>query len=118
MLAFHEVIDAHELLVTMPPMVGEDLGVTHVGADCVELGPVGVDKGSGLIWLCEHLGIDAADVVAFGDEYNDHEMLRWAGLGVAMGNASPVTQSFADEVTLTNAEDGVAVVLERLLRRT
>ena len=55
------------------------------------------------------------DVLAFGDGLNDHEMLAWAGWGVAMGNAEPATQELADEVTASNDEDGVALVLERLL---
>ena len=59
------------------------------------------------------LGITAADVVAFGDMPNDVPMLRWAGLGVAMGNAHPDAIAAADEVTATNADDGVARVLER-----
>lgn len=116
LMVFHRTQSAHSLLDTLPPMVGDDLGVTHMGADCVEIGPTGVDKAAGLAWLCEHLAIDAGDVVAFGDEYNDHEMLHWAGHGVAMGNAAPLTRSFADEVALTNGEDGLAVVVERLLR--
>jgi hypothetical protein len=115
LMVFHPVHTSHELLDIVPPLIGDELAVSHMGADAVELGPVGVDKGSGLAWLCGHLGIDAADVVAFGDEYNDHEMLQWAGLGVAMGNAPDATKACADEVTLTNAEDGVAVVVERLL---
>jgi hydroxymethylpyrimidine pyrophosphatase-like HAD family hydrolase len=52
-------------------------------------------------------------VVAFGDMPNDVPMLGWAGLGVAMGNAHPDAVAAADEVTTTNAEDGVARVLER-----
>lgn len=118
LMVFHADESAHSLLETMPPLVGADLAVTHMGADCVEIGPLGVDKASGLVWLCAHLGIAAADVLAFGDEYNDHEMLQWAGHGVAMGNASPITQAFADEVALTNAEDGLAIVVERLLRES
>jgi len=116
LMVFHATESAHSLLDTLPPLVGDDLAVTHMGADCVELGPAGVDKATGLTWLCEHLGIDAAGVVAFGDEYNDHEMLRWAGLGVAMANAPELTRSFADEVAPSNADDGVAVVVERLLQ--
>ena len=49
------------------------------------------------------LGVDAADVVAFGDMPNDLEMLRWAGHGVAMGNAHPALLDVADEVTASNA---------------
>lgn len=59
------------------------------------------------------LGIDAAHIVTFGDMPNDVPMLAWAGLGVAMGNAHPDAVEAADEVTATNAEDGVARVLER-----
>jgi hydroxymethylpyrimidine pyrophosphatase-like HAD family hydrolase len=53
--------------------------------------------------------------VAFGDNLNDHSMLQWAGLGVAMANADRTTQAVADEITVSNDDDGVAVVLERLL---
>jgi Cof subfamily protein (haloacid dehalogenase superfamily) len=81
----------------------------------VELTAPGVHKGSGVARLCERLGADRQDVVAFGDGLNDHEMLRWAGHGVAMGNADPATKALADEVTASNDEDGVAVVIERLL---
>ena len=54
-------------------------------------------------------------MIAFGDELNDVEMIAWAGLGVAMGNAADVAKDAADEIAPTNDEDGVAVVLERLL---
>ena len=64
--------------------------------------------------LADHR-IAAADVVAFGDMPNDIELLRWAGLGVAVANADPRVRAAADEVTLANDEDGVAVVVERLL---
>ncbi len=85
------------------------------GAPFVEVGPEGVDKGTGLAELCAHLGIDRADVVAFGDELNDLAMLRWAGLGVAMGNACQDAKDAADEVTASNDDDGIALVVERLL---
>lgn len=63
--------------------------------------------------MAQRHGVTAADVVAFGDMPNDLEMLRWAGHGVAMGNAHPALIEVADEVTATNAEDGLALVLER-----
>lgn len=115
LMAFHDGHSAHDLLDVLPPLLGEGLAVTHMGADCVEIGPTGIDKATGLAWLCTHLGIDRADVVAFGDEHNDHEMLRWAGHGVAMANANETTRALADEIAPTNADDGVAVVIERLL---
>ena len=115
LMVFHREHGAHQLLDLLPPMLGEHVSVTHMGANCVEIGPAGIDKATALSWLCAHIGIDAADVVAFGDEYNDHEMLRWAGRGIAMGNANDLTKSIADEVTESNDDDGVAVAIERLL---
>ncbi|MCV7149835.1 HAD family hydrolase [Mycobacterium pyrenivorans] len=79
----------------------------------IEIVPLGVSKATGIEELARPMGIDAADVVTFGDMPNDVPMLGWAGLGVAMGNAHPDAVAAADEVTATNVEDGVALVLER-----
>lgn len=75
-----------------------------------------VDKRAALERLCEELGIERAEVAAFGDQHNDSGMLAWAGLGVAMGNAEAEAMAAADLLTLSNVEDGVAVVLESWLR--
>jgi Cof subfamily protein (haloacid dehalogenase superfamily) len=115
LMVFHHHLTGHQLLDLLPLSIGDELSVTHMGADCVEVGPAGIDKATGLAWLCEHLGVEAMDVVAFGDEYNDHEMLRWAGRGIAMANAHQITKELADEVTSANTEDGVAVALEQIL---
>ncbi|VEG58384.1 cof family hydrolase [Mycolicibacterium aurum] len=79
----------------------------------IEIVPLGISKATGIDELARPQGIAAADIVAFGDMPNDVPMLSWAGLGVAMGNAHPDAVAAADEVTATNAEDGVALVLER-----
>jgi hydroxymethylpyrimidine pyrophosphatase-like HAD family hydrolase len=79
----------------------------------LDLAPEGVSKASGLEWVCRDLGVDAADVLAIGDGRNDIEMLRWAGRGVAMGQAPDVVKEAADEVTLPVREDGAAVELRR-----
>jgi len=55
-------------------------------------------------------------ICAMGDYENDISMLQYAGLGVAMGNASDVVKAKADYITDTNEEDGVANLIERLLR--
>ncbi|MEX0846168.1 MAG: HAD family hydrolase [Ilumatobacteraceae bacterium] len=115
LMVWHDHHRAHELLALLPTLLDHALAVTHMGADCVEVGPAGIDKAIALAWLCERLGIDRSDVVAFGDEYNDHEMLRWAGHSVAMANAGEVTRALCHETTSSNADDGVAVVIERLL---
>lgn len=88
---------------------------TTSGAPFLEIGREGVSKASALARFAAGRGIEASEVVAFGDNLNDVEMLRWAGLGVAMGNAVPGAVEAADEVTLHHDADGVAVVIERLL---
>jgi Cof subfamily protein (haloacid dehalogenase superfamily) len=79
----------------------------------IEVVPVGVSKATGIEEVARPLGITAEDVVTFGDMPNDVPMLRWAGLGVAMGNAHPEALEAADEVTAPNTDDGLARVLER-----
>lgn len=79
----------------------------------IEVVPLGISKATGVEELATPLGLTSADIVTFGDMPNDVPMLSWAGRGVAMGNAHPDAVAAADEVTVTNAEDGVARVLER-----
>jgi hydroxymethylpyrimidine pyrophosphatase-like HAD family hydrolase len=82
----------------------------------VELSAPGVHKAAGVAAAARLLGRDPADVLAFGDAPNDVEMLMAAAWGVAMGNGHPDVVAIADEQTASNDDDGVAVVLERLLR--
>ncbi|OBG39150.1 Cof-type HAD-IIB family hydrolase [Mycobacterium sp. E3198] len=79
----------------------------------VEIVPLGISKASGVEEIAKPLEISSDEVVAFGDMPNDIPMLRWAGLGVAMGNAHPDVVAVADEVTAPNTDDGVGRVLER-----
>ena len=79
--------------------------------DIVEVVPAGYDKSSGMAHLCEALGVDAADTMAFGDGMNDMGMLQWAGIGVAMGNGNERIKVVADYVTDDLHEDGIANAL-------
>lgn len=81
----------------------------------VEANPPGVNKGVGLAWLAEHLGVERAQVMAVGDQDNDVPMLAWAGLGVAVGNASPDCKAVADWVAPPLEEDGAAAAIERFV---
>lgn len=81
----------------------------------LELVDVQVNKGRALEFLAGSLGIRRQEVMAIGDSMNDIEMLQYAGVGVAMGNANPTVKAAADFVTCSNAEDGVAVAIERFL---
>ena len=105
---------SEEIVAALAPAVGSavDLTFSHPGG-LVEISAPGVTKAVGLAEVAAGAGVAASDVVAFGDMPNDLEMLRWVGHGVAMGNAHPALKDVADEVTATNAEDGLALVLER-----
>ncbi|QNE76176.1 HAD hydrolase family protein [Streptomyces finlayi] len=81
----------------------------------LEISGSDVSKASTLALCCADRGISQAEVVAFGDMPNDVEMLGWAGASFAMGNAHPDALDAASGRTLTNNEDGVAVVIERIL---
>ena len=91
--------------------MGDDLGPNTL----IELMPHGVSKADALQRIAHHFNATSEDVIAFGDMPNDVDMLAWAGHGVAMANAHPVAKDAADEVTLSNNDDGVAVVIEREL---
>lgn len=127
-VARHEVIDspAIKMLIRLPgarsgdmlaalaPLVGDRADITYsTDHGLIELSAPGVTKASGLVTIAERLGVDPAAAIAFGDMPNDIPMLTLAGRGVAMANAHPDALAAANEVTTTNAEDGVARVLER-----
>ncbi|MCX5422059.1 HAD family hydrolase [Streptomyces sp. NBC_00078] len=89
--------------------------VAMAGEGIVELLPLGLSKATGLSLAARRLGVKAADTIAFGDMPNDIPMFAWAARGVAMANAHEELKAVADEVTSSNEEDGIAVVLDRLL---
>jgi HAD superfamily hydrolase (TIGR01484 family) len=82
----------------------------------LDLSPVGVSKASGLEYVARHLGLSAEDALAIGDGRNDIEMLRWAGRGVAMGQAVEEVHEAADATTETVYDDGAAIELRKWFR--
>ncbi len=80
-------------------------------ADCISKG---TNKATGIDAICRYYGIDLQDTMAVGDGGNDITMLRHAGIGVAMGNASDEVKANADYITDTVDEDGVANLLQKL----
>ncbi|MBQ9989293.1 MAG: HAD family phosphatase [Clostridia bacterium] len=96
-----------ELLMPIVP-----LDITTGDPRRLELVPKGINKGEGLMHLAEHFGVPQESVMAIGDGWNDDSMIRWAGLGVAMGNAVPSLKALADVICQTNEEDGFAKAIE------
>ena len=83
--------------------------------DLVQVIPRGASKAAALRWLLERWGLSLNEVISFGDDVNDVEMVAEAGLGVAMANAVPEVIAVANRITTSNEEDGVAAVLEEFL---
>jgi Cof subfamily protein (haloacid dehalogenase superfamily) len=115
LLARHEDAEPEEFWAEVESHVGHLVTTTwsSLGA-LVEMSAVGVSKASTLELLCAERGIDASQVVAFGDMPNDLAMLEWAGTSYAMANAHSAVLDLAGKVAPSNEEDGVAAVLSEL----
>ena len=81
----------------------------------VEVLTKGVNKAFGLEKLAQKLNIEPSEIVAIGDAANDIEMLEYAGLAIAMGNASEEVKAIADIVTDTNENNGVIKAIDKLI---
>jgi Cof subfamily protein (haloacid dehalogenase superfamily) len=114
----HAECSSDELIEVVQRTVAESAAVTYSSRNTIEISHPLVNKGWGLAAVCGANGIGPDEVVAFGDMPNDVAMLTWAGWGVSVANAHPAVLACADEVTCSNMNDGVAVVVERLLRGT
>ncbi|MGW7752893.1 HAD family hydrolase [Streptomyces violaceusniger] len=110
----HAELDDDALADAARTAAGGLVGVTMAGTGLVELLPLGLTKATGLSMAARRLGMTAEDAIAFGDMPNDIPMFGWAKHAVAMANAHQDLKAVADEITASNAEDGIAVVLERL----
>lgn len=91
------------------------LSVARSSNTLLEIMQQGVNKADAVKRLCEAKGIDMERTMAFGDNYNDLEMLETVKYGVAMGNAPEKIRKKAGTVTRDNEHDGIASVLENLL---
>lgn len=115
LLVGHPTIHSNAWLDLLAPILPPTVQASTSGAPFVEITGAGVDKATTLALVCDDLGIDRSEVVAFGDQTNDVAMLAWAGRGLAPANAHPDAVAAADEVVGHHAEDGVAAVIEQLV---
>ncbi|MFM2480393.1 sugar-phosphatase [Celerinatantimonas sp. YJH-8] len=99
----------------IPERYYQDYTILRSSPFFLEFMNIHTNKGAGVAALADYLSIPSQQVICIGDAGNDHHMIRWAGLGVAMGNADPQTQALADYVTLSNDQDGVAHVIEKFV---
>ncbi|MEA4926440.1 MAG: Cof-type HAD-IIB family hydrolase [Syntrophomonadaceae bacterium] len=92
---------------------GNELHITRSKPHFLEVMHPEADKAKALEVVASHYMIKRDEVMAIGDSYNDLEMIEWAGVGVAMGNAVQAVKDAADHITSSNEEEGVAEALRR-----
>lgn len=107
--------DLYTMLEETKQKFGQELYVASSWKRFVELMHPQVNKARAVEKAASLLGIKQQEVACFGDSANDIEMLRWAGLGVAMGNASEEIKLASDAVAKSNDEDGLAQFVEQFL---
>lgn len=115
-------VEAYQVIALMPP--ADDAAVGRLLPGCrmprwhelfTDIVADGNSKAVGMDAICRRFGIGQADTIAFGDGGNDVEMLRWAGIGIAMGNASEVVKASADMVTADVDHEGIEQAIDQLL---
>ena len=111
----HDDFVGRQLADRIEPFLPGPLTMGCSGVNFVEITGAGVDKSRALAHTVEPLGFTASDVIAFGDNHNDRQMLAWAGHGVAVGNAVDAAKDVADEVIGDHSDDSVARYIESLL---
>ena len=113
-LYFTDMQERARQFETLPGMFPDMAFTTSVPFN-IEINSSAATKGQGLAALCRLLNIKAEEVLAFGDDRNDADMIRFAGVGVAMENAIEELRAAADWVTASNSEAGVARGIERFV---
>ncbi len=114
-LIYHRADEAGAIVTELQAVFGDSLNVFRSLDTLIEITAPTVSKGRALATLADYYGIARQDVMAIGDQDNDIEMIAWAGLGVAMGNASPGAKAAADVIAPPVTEEGAAWAIERFI---
>lgn len=110
------IINAHiEEMNTLKKYITDDLYMLPSENRIITIHNIQSSKMNGIKTLVERYHISPSQIVTFGDDYNDIDMLKFCGIGVAVENALPEVKKAADEITESNEQDGVAKWLERYL---
>ena len=115
-------VEAYQIIALMPPQMDRDVAALLPHCRLPRWHPAFTDivadgnsKAAGMEAVCRHFGIKQEETIAFGDGANDIEMLRWAGIGIAMGNAAAQVKEAADMVTTSVDEEGIEQAINKLL---
>ena len=93
---------------------GDVVNINRSNKILVEIVNKKASKGNAVAWLAAKYGIKQEEIICIGDAENDISMIKYAGLGVAMGNAMDTTKAVADYICATNNNDGVAEVIRQI----
>lgn len=119
--------DINKCLLTAPPAeaevlekqladrYGDRVSVYRSEPFFIEIMPQHVDKATSLDRMLMTVGLTRENAICCGDGYNDISMIRYAGVGVAMGNAQPAVKEAADYITASNDEDGLVEVMDKFI---
>ncbi len=110
-----EASQLNEAIKKVPQSLRQQFTVVQSAPHFLEFLNTQSNKGVGLKAIADHLGIPAHQVMCMGDAENDHHMIEYAGMGIAMANAMEETKRIADYITLSNDEDGVAAAIEKFV---
>ena len=113
MIDHPEILD--ECIKKIPKKYYEKYTIVRSTPSFLEFLNPKANKGSGISLLADELGITKDEIICVGDAGNDKHMIEYAGLGVAMGNATEEIKELADYITLSNNEDGVAHVINKFI---
>lgn len=118
LLFMHDEPQLHHLAKQLLNQFGNEIKIhPWLKPFCViEILPKYLSKAYGLEQIATHLKIESKQIIAFGDQVNDIEMLQYAGQGIAMGNSVDSLKQAADQITLSNDEDGIAIYLEEFFQ--
>ncbi len=115
-------VEAYQIIALMPPQMDGEVGALLSHCRLPRWHPAFTDivangnsKAAGMDAICRHFGIQQEETIAFGDGANDIEMLQWAGIGIAMGNAAQEVKDAADMVTGSVDEEGIEQAINKLL---
>lgn len=115
-------LQAYQIIALMPAACDSDVAALLPGCRLPRWHPAftdivadGNNKAAGMAAICAHYGIEQQATLAFGDGGNDIEMLQWAGIGVAMGNATEEVKKAADRVTADVDHEGIETAVNQIL---
>lgn len=114
-IIIHPASETDAVMATLRADLNGQVSVFRSLDVLIEVTSTQVSKGNALAKLAAHLGVDQSEVMAIGDQDNDIDMIKWAGVGVAMGNGSAGAKAAADFIAPPISEDGAAWAIEHFV---